>query len=59
MDDNKKFIYSRIVIINREGKSQIAAFLYGQEKEAEEFFERASTQWPDSFLYKVLKGPFC
>lgn len=54
-----KSCYSRIVIIFREGEVRIIPFEQGFEKEAKNFFEKASQQWSDSFLCDVLKGPVC
>jgi len=53
--NNKKFVYSMIVVIVREGEKEVVPF--EDEDEAREFFEKASLQWSDSFLCKVVKGP--
>ena len=50
-------IYSRLVIFNREGVSEVTGFEPGNEREAEKFFDLASAQWSDSFLCLVLRGP--
>ena len=54
----KELLHEHLVVICREGISEIIPF--GNEytlEEIEEYFERASTQWSDAYLCKVIKGP--
>lgn len=53
----RQLLYSRIVIICREGRSEITPFKPGDEKDAEEYFDIASANWSDSYLCIVEKGP--
>ena len=51
-------LYEYLVIIIREGVSEIIPFESKDYPEnVEKYFDRASTQWSDSYLCKVIKGP--
>ncbi len=57
MSGDRKLLYTIIVIINREGESQIVPYKEGEEEEAEKFFDKASQNWSDSYFCRVEKGP--
>lgn len=53
----KTLVYSILVVIVREGVPELTGFREGEEREAEEYFEKVSMNWSDSFLCRVERGP--
>lgn len=45
-----------LVVINRE--QEPALYWFDDELDARGFFDRASTQWTESFLTKIVIGPY-
>jgi len=55
--DNEKSIYSKIVIVSREGETDFVPFRPGQESMAEEYYNKVKDSWSDVYLCLVEKGP--
>lgn len=53
----KKLQYEWLVIIFKDGQPEFSPFTDTDQEEVEKYFEKASEQWSDSYLCKVIKGP--
>ena len=54
----KELLYVYLIVICREGITEVVPF--GSEctlEEIERYFDRASEQWSDAYLCKVIRGP--
>lgn len=48
-------VYRWLVVIAREGVSEATGFW--EREDAEDYFDRISLQWSESYLVEVVKGP--
>ncbi len=48
-------VFRWLVVIAREGVPEVTGFW--EREDAEDYFDRASIQWSDSYLVEVVRGP--